>query len=198
MSLTFLEYTKHYSEPSFVTGYETDKIYAIDIINRAMNLKLDNPRITKKEISKKLKISKEKLNNFALEVENRTLAPRRMRTINATCDECDFKTVSTQALVLHKKIHNKSKDCINKIKSIHKPISENKKIGENKEKFSLKKYREEKCKEEKCKDEKGGTSGYNQESKPISSALTEISERLKVTITDEELDRELGKSPSIY
>lgn len=86
-----------------------DECFKLNILNKAMKLKLDNPRISNKEIGKQLKISSKELVKFSSANNDTLFVKITKKTVSdpQQCCYCDFIGKNISGIKTHIRLKHK-------------------------------------------------------------------------------------------
>ncbi len=101
--ISFLEYTKNYTSPVNKHITNITDFNKLAILDKVSSLKIANPKITKKEISKQVGISDRSLLRFSNDLGENIYQKRKIKKIldPSNCSECDFIAKNKTGLQSH-------------------------------------------------------------------------------------------------
>lgn len=93
-----------------------NSFYKAAFLEKALSYKLDNPKMTKKNIAKNLNISERTLSRYSIDVNEEVFQKKTIKIINdsQTCNYCEFVSKNKAGLSAHSRI--KHKEQFNQIK----------------------------------------------------------------------------------
>ena len=89
---SFLEYTKNNTNGMTLDKINFDNFLTVSILDKARQIKIENPKKTKKQVSKELGISSNTLSKFADELGDKSFQKKKVnQSVNfSKCDYCKF------------------------------------------------------------------------------------------------------------
>ena len=142
---SYFEYIKNFTTPVNENKKSLDKFYKMATLDKAMSLKIDNPKLTKKEVAKSLSISERTLQRYSNDINESMFAKKKIKTkFNPQkCEHCEFISKNKAGLMAHERSKH--------LELLTKKIAEEKNERSSKESVSIQKVENKKTKVDKIK-----------------------------------------------
>lgn len=117
---SFLEYTKNFTTPVNQNVSNITSFNKLAILDRVSTLKIENPKITKKELSIYIGLSGKTLSRYSEDLGENICKKKsyKKNLIPSPCDECDFIAKNKAGLQAHHRAkHLYNRQTINKNKT---------------------------------------------------------------------------------
>ena len=117
---SFLEYTKNYTSPVNENMRTLGNFYKMAMIDKAMSLKTENPKMTKKDIAKSLVVSERTLQRYSNDINETMFQKKKVKTIfnPQKCEYCDFIAKNKSGVKAHERSKHleeiTNKKCVDK------------------------------------------------------------------------------------
>jgi hypothetical protein len=102
---SFLEYTKNYTSPVNENMRTLGNFYKMAMIDKAMSMKTENPKMTKKDIAKSLDVSERTLQRYSNDINETMFQKKKVKTIfnPQKCEYCDFIAKNKSGVKAHER-----------------------------------------------------------------------------------------------
>jgi len=100
-NISFLQYSMNNNHGVDTRSLNT--FYKLATLDRALSIKLDNPKTTKKDVAKQLNISEKTLQRYSSEINEEVFQKRKQKTSfkPSKCHSCDFVSKNTAGMLAH-------------------------------------------------------------------------------------------------